>query len=468
MLEASSSVQREVAMSQFLFSDDEMPALPAEAAGGDRQESIGVPRLRVPQRHQVEMQWRSLDELLEPDHQARVVLAAVERLDLSRWLREIRAVEGHVGRDATSPQLLVALWVYATLDAVSSARELAKLCGKHLAYQWLCGGVSVNYRLLAMFRSRHGDRWDALLTQIVGALLAEDLVTMQCVAQDGMKVRAHAGKSSFRRVGKLEECLEKARQQVETLRQQANAEDQDAIRKAKLAARQRVAEDRQRRLDEALRNCELLQRQREESAKKSGRNVKEARASITDPEARVMQFSDNGFRPAYNVQLATDVGSGVIVGVTVTNAGNDLEQLPPMLKQIEERYGMHPTEALVDGGFASHHAIEEATANGTTVYAPLKDEAKQLAKGKDPYATKPGDKPALKAWRARMKDAASKAKYRLRCQTAEWVNAIFRNRGMQQMPVRGQVKCQAVATLYAITHNLMLAGQLRAKAAQSG
>jgi hypothetical protein len=291
---------------------------------------------------------------------------------------------------------------------------------------------------------------------------------MECVAQDGMKVRADAGKSSFRRRGKLEQCLEQARQQVEALRQQADAEDQDAVSKRRRAAQQRAAADRQRRIEEALRNCEALQQQREESAKKSGRPVNEARASSTDPEARTMQFSDGGYRPGYNVQFSTDTASGVIVGVTVTNAGNDQDQLPPMLEQIEQRYGVRPKQALVDGGFASLQSIEAATALGTTVYAPLKDEQKQLAAGKDPYAAKRGDKPALAAWRARMQAAASKALYRLRCQTAEWVNAVCRNRGLQQMPLRGQVRSQALATLYAITHDLMLGVKLRAAAAQSG
>jgi len=192
-------------------------AAEAEAAGV----AGGRPRLRLPQRDQLEIRWASLDELLEPDHQARVVWAAVCRLDLSDWLGEIKAVEGHVGRDATDPRVLVALWVYATLDGVASARAVARLCREHLAYQWLCGGVSVNHHMLSDFRSQGEDHWDALLTQIVGSLLAEDLVTMERVAQDGMRVRANAGKSSFRRRGRLEECLEDARQQVEALKQLA-------------------------------------------------------------------------------------------------------------------------------------------------------------------------------------------------------------------------------------------------------
>jgi hypothetical protein len=142
-------------MGDFLFSEleGERPS-PADAA--QQSQASGTPRLRVPQRNQVEMLWMSLDEMLEPDHQARVVWTAVCRLDLSRWLAEIKAVEGSVGRNATDPRLLVALSVYATLDGVGSSREVARLCTKHLAYQWLCGGVSVNYHMLADFRSQRG------------------------------------------------------------------------------------------------------------------------------------------------------------------------------------------------------------------------------------------------------------------------------------------------------------------------
>ena len=179
-----------------------------------------------------------------------------------------------------------------------------------------------------------------------------------------------------------------------------------------------------------------------------------------------MKFADGGYRPGYNVQFATDTSSGVIVGVGVTNAGTDNEQLTPMLEQLKERYGRYPKEATVDGGFATLESIEEATARDCTVYAPLKDEKKQLDAGKDPYARKKGDSKAVAEWRARMGTAAAKAIYGLRCQTAEWVNAQCRNRGLQQMPVRGQGKCQIIGLLYAIAHNLILGERLRAGAAE--
>ena len=212
----------------------------AEADALASAEPAGKPRLRVPHRNQVEMHWASLDELLELDHPARAVWAAVSGLDLSRWLGEIKAVEGSGGRDATDPRLLVALWVFATLEGVVFARELERLCEKHLPFQWLCGGVSVNYHLLSDFRSQGGEKWDNLLTQIVAGLLTEGLVTMQRVAQDGMRVRAAAGSASFRRRERLEQFLEEARQQVETLKRLAE-EHPEELSQRQRAARQRAA-----------------------------------------------------------------------------------------------------------------------------------------------------------------------------------------------------------------------------------
>jgi len=440
-----------------LFGPDDLPEPPSPAQAAQSMPP-GKPRLRRPVRDQVMVRWASLDDLLEADHPVRAVWAAVCKLDLKSWLGEIKAVEGHVGRDATDPRLLVALWTFATLKAVGSAHQLDMLCRECLPYEWLCGGVSVNYHMLSDFRSRGGEKWDELLTQIVGTLLATGLVKMDRVAQDGMRVRASAGKSSFHRRGTLEECLGAAREQVETLKRLAE-EDTGELTRRQRAARERAARERQQRIEEAIRQCEELQQEREASA---GRKGREARASTTDPEARVMKFPDGGYQPGYNVQFATDTGSGVIVGVDVTNAGGDGEELPPMLDQFKERYGRVPPAGLVDGGFATKKAIEYAEEHGCTVYAPIKAEEKKRAAGKDPYARMKGDSDAVAAWRSRMGTEAGKLIYRLRAQTAEWVNAQARNRGFWFMPVRGQPRCRNIALLFAIAHNLVVAQRLRA------
>lgn len=428
---------------------DKGPSAPASTA----KPASAEPRLRRPERNQVEMHYASLDQLLEPEHPARIVWAAVAGLDMSRWLAEVKAVVGEPGRDGTLPHLLLALWVYATLEGIGSARQLDKLCKEHLAYQWLCGGVTVNYHLLSDFRSQNRSAWDELLTQVVASLLQSGLVEMKRVAQDGMRVRASAGKSSFRRRATLNQCLADARQQVEALK--TLEDDPYELTQRQKAARERAARERAERVEQAIRHCEELQQQREKRAKTANQPAKEARASTTDPEARTIQCSDGGYRPGLNVQFATDVDSGIIVGVDVTNAGTDNEQLTPMLEQLKDRYDRLPDEVLVDGGFATKDAITDAAQRGCVVYAPLKEEEKQLEQGKDPYAPKKGDTPAVSDWRARMGTAAAKTIYKLRAQSAEWVNAQARNRGLQQMPVRGLEKCRVIGLLYAITHNLM-------------
>jgi len=439
-----------------LFGPEDLPEPPSPAQAAQSMPA-GEPRLRLPIRDQIVVHWASLDDLLEAEHPVRVVWAAVCTLDLKSWLGEIKAVKGHVGRDATDPRMLVALWVFATLKGVGSARELARLCKECLPYRWLCGGVTINHHMLSDFRSSGGEKWDELLTQIVGTLLDAGMVKMDRVAQDGMRVRASAGKSSFRRRSPLEECLEDAREQVETLKQLAE-EDTAELTRRQRAARERAARERQQRIEEAMRQCEELQREREASY---GRKGREARASTTDPEARVMKFPDGGYQPGYNVQFATDTESGVIVGVEVTNAGNDGEELPPMLEQLEERYERVPPEALVDGGFATKDAIDQADERGCTVYAPIRGEEKKRADGKDPHARLKGDSDAVAAWRSRMGTEAAKLIYRLRGQTAEWVNAQARNRRLWFMPVRGQPRCRIIALLFAIAHNLVVVQRLR-------
>src|SRR5438105_7934044 len=413
----------------------------------------GPPRLRLPRRDQVEVQAVSLDQVLDPEHPARAVWDAVGRLDLGRLLGPIRAVEGSAGRDATAPQLLVALWVYATLQGVGSGRQLAQLCLDHVAYRWLCGGVSVCHKLLSDFRSGQGAALDDLLTQLVAGLMAEGLVTLDQVAQDGMGVRASGGAGSFRRESRLADCLAAARAQMAALKALADA-DPGALPARQRAARARAAADRQARVERAAAACERLRAQRAARGR-ADRTPGEERASTTDPDARRMKFADGGYRPGYNVQFWTATGSGVIVGVEVITAGTDGGQLTPMADQVRGRYGSPPVEVLADGGFTALDDIDRlAAAHGARVVAPVKDVATKAAAGKDPYARQPKDTDATAAWRAGMGTAAAQAAYRRRAPTAEWVNALCRNRGLRAFPVRGLDRCQAVAVLYALAHNL--------------
>lgn len=409
-------------------------------------------RVNVPERDQMEMRTGSLDQLLPHDHQARVLWQYVCGLDLSSFYRDIQAVEGGKGRDAVDPRILLCLWLLATLEGISSARRVSLLCERDLPYLWICGGVGVNRDLLNTFRCAHPEALDELMTETVGTLLHQQLVSLERVAQDGMRVRASAGKSSFRRQGTLEEHLRAAREQVEQLRQQSD-EEADESRTRSEAARERAARERLERIEQALAERDKLHQQKERRKKGTGA---EARASTTDPAARNMKMGDGGYRPAYNVQFATTAESQIIVGVDVTHQGTDAGLMTPMVDQIETAYGQRPQEYLADGGFNSREDISQLERRGVQTFVPIKQEPDLLKKGKDPYARQPDDTDEYAQWRQRMQTEEAKAIYRKRSATAEFPNAGCRNRGLSQFRVRGLEKVRTIAVWQALAHNFQM------------
>ena len=306
----------------------------------------GKARVLEPNRLQVELRASDLESLLPEDHRARLVWGYVVCQDLSKLIEVIKARGSNAGRAAIDPRVLFALWLYATLDGVGSGREVARLALEHDAYRWICGGVSVNYHALNDFRSGNVALMDELLTDNVAALAAAGAISLVRVAQDGMRVRADAGAASFRRQASLEEHLSQARELVQTIKTQTQADPGQAKRQAQ-AARLRAAQEREERIRAALEQLPEVAA----AKKRNGAKAEDARASTTDADARVMKMGDGGFRPAFNVQFATECEGQVIVGMEVVNAGSDMAQLAPMVEQVEQRVGRSPEQWLVDGGF---------------------------------------------------------------------------------------------------------------------
>lgn len=396
--------------------------------------AVGPPRILEANRTQVLLRPTDLEGLLPPDHSARALWACAERLDLTAFYAPIAAVEGAAGRPAIDPKILLTLWLYATSEGVGSARELARLCEAHDAYRWICGGVHVNHHTLSDFRVAPAAALDLLLTETLAVLLKEGLITLTRVAQDGTRIRASAGAASFRREKSLRRCLAEAEAQV----RRCAAEDDAAVAT-------RTA--RQARVEQALAQLPAVR-----AAKKTADERAEARVSTTDPEARVMKMADGGFRPAYNVQVATDTAAQVVVGVDVTNVGSDRGASTPMLEAVATRTERTPATWLIDGGFVTREAITAAADHAVTVYAPV-----PASRGaRDPHAPRADDTSAVVAWRARMTTPEAKALYKERAATAECVNALWKDhRGLHRLRVRGLAKVLCVALWMAVTHNLL-------------
>lgn len=457
----------------------QIPGLAPAASGGTvaALPPQGPARVLMPNRSQMEMRPSDLESLLALGHRARLVWGYVERQDLSKLYAGIKSRQGGAGRSAIAPEILFALWLYATLDNVGSAREIERLTQAHDAYRWICGGVQVNYHSLADFRVDHGAVLDDLLADNIAALMAAGAVKLKSVAQDGVRVRASAGAASFRREERLTTQLAQAREQVQSLKHEIE-NDPGSHSRQQAAARERAAREREARIQAALNRLPEVQAIKRRQGKKS----EDARSSTTDADATVMKMGDGGFRPAYNAQFASDCESQVVVGVDVITIGSDMNALAPMVTQVGRRCGQSPGQWLVDGGYPKHEQID-AVADHTTVYAPVpqakrtdkdKDAGKDAGKDEgdkeaapadtpvsnadanaDKHTPKAGDSAAVASWRERMSSDAAKEIYKQRAATAECVNAQARNRGLVLLKVRGLAKVKCVATWFALAHNVL-------------
>lgn len=420
----------------------------------------GRPRLLVAERRQVFFRPVDLESLLADDHMARAIWDSVELVDLSQFYADIRAFEGQAGAPAIDPKILLALWLYATSEGVGSARKIARLTEEHDSYRWICGGVSVNYHTLSDFRSGHEAALDKLMTEVLALLCAEGLLELKRVAQDGMRVRASAGASSFRRQTGLERHLEEAKEQIERLKQERD-QGEDDLPPRRRAARERAARERLERVRRALDKLPEFEQGLSNERRRRARPAKEVRVSTTDPEARVMKMADGGFRPAYNVQFSSEM-NGFIVALEPVNHGTDAAEVPAMLDQIERRRERYPEELLADGGFASRFNIDAAAQREVVLYAPVRE---PRTAGKDRYAPHPQDNPQAREWRARMGSAEAQAILKQRGAVAEWAFAQARAHTLTQFLVRGLEKVRCVVLFVAITHNLLVRRRLLAASA---
>jgi transposase len=422
-------------------------------------------RIRQAERGQPGFELVDLESLVAEDHPVRAVWSFVEGLDLGWFYDRIKARGETAGRAATDPRILLALWLYATVDGVGSARALDRLCVHHSIYRWICGGVTVNHDLLSTFRIESGDFLDILLTQSLAALMAEGLITLDEVITDGTKVRAAASRSSMRRVQRLTELETKARERVAELRRELEA-DPAANERRLLKRRLSGAEDRARRVTAALakRAAAVQEGDKDKSGpaegtdEQPGTKQKEERISTTDPDAQLMRMADGAVRPAYNVQVAS--ACGFVVAIEPTERRNDRGLAPAIVEQVERRCGRPPLRLLADvgamtaadiTGFAGTHPAIKVFSPPPARKAASKPESK--ARYERNRAAEPQ---CLKDWRERMDSEHGKAVYKRRSNT-EHVHGRMKNRGFGRMAVRGLRKVNIACLLHAIAHNLIWA-----------
>ena len=334
---------------QSIWAESEWPAGPsaAEAQPGAPQ---GRPRFQAINRQQMVLRTVDVEQLLEPDHLARAIGEMAGRLDWTPYTVAVRAVEGVAGRSLTDPRLLIALWVYAYSEGVSGAREVARRCEYHPAYQWLTGCAVVHYHTLSDFRVDHQEALDQLFAQLLAILSREGLITLEQVVHDGTKVKAAASGKSMHREPTLRAHLEAAPQRVQAM---GDPREEAGDR------RRRAAREQVERLEQALE-----ERQKVQAAPEGRQEKSERRASATDPQAPVMKQGDGGFAVSHNVQLSTDTAHAIIVGVGITQEASDQQQLVPAVEEVERQNGRAPGQMMVDEGYTTRENVLAAAERG--------------------------------------------------------------------------------------------------------
>jgi transposase len=381
------------------------------------------------------------EETLPADHRARLLWGIVSQLELSSFLSEAKALEGHQGRDQTSVQMLLTLWLYAISVNVGSGREIERRLASDPAFQWIVGDRRVGRTTLNEFRVRHPKAIEKVFTDVLGVLVSKGLVSLDVVAQDGTRVRASASSPSFRSASALSDCRRQAALHLRAVL--AQADETDDVQQQR--AREAKARDFQRRVDEAAAVVRELQ--------EGNFSEKTVRASTTDADARVMKMPGGGFAPAYNVQLATagdpEGGARTIVGVRVTNVGSDYGSVGPMIDDIERKCGRRPAILLADNGHASSADIQAAADRGVTAF--IAPQGRSMTKPPNPR-----EDPAIASWRERMRTDEAKQQMRGRASLCELSNAHIKTRfSMASLLVRGLTKVTCMVLLSALTANLV-------------
>ncbi len=431
----------------------------------------GDARVVVANRAQLSWDLINPDGWLAANHRARLVVGFVETLDLTVLYDKIEAREGTAGRPAADPAVLFALWFLATMDGVGSARELDRLTSQDLAYRWVACGVPVNYHGLADFRVAHADVLDALLTETLAAFMAEGLFEANEIVVDGTKIKASAGKSSYKRALRLDEAEAKAKARVVALKAEVEA-DPAASSKRRQAARARGLSQTQERIEKARAKLAEIEAEKAKRAERSPKEIAEqteARASLTDPQARRMRCADGAVRASYNVQIAATTDHGFVTAIMATDRRNDSDLVRPMVEESEQRLGRPIKRVLADTGFAQ---VDDIAALSSRPEAPV---GVYIHPPRDRTDVKPatllrrqkqreGEPQTIKDWRQRMTSNEAEAVMKKRGRI-ERVNASFKNRGFGTLLVRGLAKVQAIGLWHALAHNLSIAVRLRTIAA---
>ena len=324
-----------------------------------------------------------LGDYLPKNHNARVVSAIIDRLDIT----EIES--GYKGGGASSyhPRMLLKVIVYAYLNNVYSGRKMERLLVENIAFMWLSGMQTPDFRTINLFRSKRlAGKFDNIFTQVVLLLNEEGFVSLDVQYIDGTKIESVANKYTFVWRGSVEKNKAKLETKVRTVLETAEQtlaleenETEEELSSEEMARRAEAILDKMDR--EGISNKKMrkaVEKVKSEKAPKMREYEDKLETmgernsfSKTDPDATFMRMKEDAMnngqtKPGYNVQIATE--NQFITNYDIFWRPTDQATLIPFLESFQARYGKQSDEVCSDSGYGSEQNYEYMFGNGITPY----------------------------------------------------------------------------------------------------
>lgn len=414
----------------------------------------------------------SLRDWLPEGHLAFFVSDAIDALDLGAF--EARYGTEGPGKQAFDPRMMVKVLVYAYATGTFSSRKIAAKLIEDVAFRVLAADNFPAHRTISDFRQRHLPEFRELFVQVVKMAREVGLVALGTVAVDGTKVKAHASKHKAMSYRRMQEEEARLRQEIVELTARAGRTDaaEDARygrdrRGDELPADLARREDRLEKIRAARQRLEARQaevdRERgrapgdEDRTGKPGKPYRrrfgepepKAQENFTDPDSRIMKRGSSGFEQCYNAQIAVDERERIIVATGVTQSAADVEQLIPVLDEIEKNTGERPARCLADAGYRSESNLQALETRRIDGY---------VAMGREKNGTQKVPSAELRATCRMMRKMATKrgrTTYRKRKWIGEppfsWIKSAM---GFDRFRLRGLTKVTSEWNLACLAANL--------------
>lgn len=408
---------------------------------------------------QLELAPRSLAELLPEEHLVFFVSEVVDQLDLKEIVRGYKPTGG----PAYEPGMMLKLLLYAYATGEYSSRQIQRRIREEIAYRYLAGGYSPTYKAISEFRRKNLRAFQGLFLQLLQMAADVGMVKLGHVAIDGTKIRANASRHKAMSYGHMKVRLQELEDEVKAMTDRAEETDRrEEGHPAKIVTTLpkglRRREARLQRIREAKKRIETEARERGEGPSHPGGGETppdKAQTNFTDPDSHIMKCADGSFQQAYNVQVAVDTESLLIVASHVTNHPTDVLHLPVVLETVKRNMGAVPRMVSADAGYYSQRNIAAVQEVGAEPFIPPEKMRHHAPLSPSPRGRIPKGLTEKERMRRKLRTSRGRRIYLKRMASVEPVFAhIKERRSFRRFSLRGLGKVAGEWDLVALAHNL--------------